>query len=64
MKLINHSRKMLGVVIAACLSGIAAPAFAITDEEGKASLQFSFVPPKGTSAIPFLLRDAAGVSGR
>ena len=26
--------------------------------------QFNFVPPKGTSAIPFLLRDAAGVSGR
>ena len=26
--------------------------------------QFNFVPPKGTSAIPFLLRNAAGVPGR
>ncbi len=39
------NKKPLALVVAALLAGAAGPAFAITDEEGNASLQFSFVPP-------------------
>ena len=42
-------KKLLAVVIGAACCGIASPAFAITDEEGNASIQFSFVPPGARS---------------
>lgn len=38
-------KNTLALMVAAALGCVAAPAFAITDEEGNASLQFSFVPP-------------------
>ena len=38
-------KNTLALMVAAALTCAAAPAFAITDEEGNASLQFSFVPP-------------------
>lgn len=38
-------KNTLALLVAAALGCVAAPAFAITDEEGNASLQFSFVPP-------------------
>src|SRR5688572_21375251 len=42
-------KKLLAVLIGASLVGVAAPAFAITDEEGNASIQFAFVPPGARS---------------
>jgi long-subunit fatty acid transport protein len=42
-------KNTLALLVAAALAGAAAPAFAITDEEGNASLQFSFVPPGARS---------------
>ncbi len=42
-------KKLLTVLIGASLVGVAAPAFAITDEEGNASIQFAFVPPGARS---------------
>lgn len=41
--------KQLTLCVAGALMMAAAPAFAITDEEGNASLQFSFVPPGARS---------------
>jgi long-subunit fatty acid transport protein len=43
------NKNTLALLVAAALAGAAAPAFAITDEEGNASLQFSFVPPGARS---------------
>jgi long-subunit fatty acid transport protein len=42
-------KNTLALMVAAALGCVAAPAFAITDEEGNASLQFSFVPPGARS---------------
>jgi long-subunit fatty acid transport protein len=42
-------KQLLAVLIGASLAGVAAPAFAITDEEGNASIQFAFVPPGARS---------------
>jgi long-chain fatty acid transport protein len=42
---IQMKKNTLALTVAAVLACTAAPAFAITDEEGNASLQFSFVPP-------------------
>ena len=42
-------KNVLAVLIGASLFGVAAPAFAITDEEGNASIQFAFVPPGARS---------------
>jgi long-subunit fatty acid transport protein len=42
-------KNTLALLVAAALGCAAAPAFAITDEEGNASLQFSFVPPGARS---------------
>ena len=42
-------KKLLAVLVGASLAGVAAPAFAITDEEGNASIQFAFVPPGARS---------------
>lgn len=42
-------KNILAMLIGTSLVGVAAPALAITDEEGNASIQFAFVPPGARS---------------